>query len=135
MASFALTDASMTFGGTDLSAWIQSINFGQSADELDDTAMGDTAHSVISGLKNSSFSVTFIQDHAAGGPDVTLAALLGTNTAVVYKPTSGAVAATNPSYTVTCHVKDYNAIGNSVGDLATCTASFTGATTVARATS
>lgn len=134
MAVFSFTDASVTIGGTDLSDHVRSVSLSVSSDELDTTAMGATYRDRIGGLNDWSVSVEFNQDFAASEVDATLFPLLGTTSALVVKPTSDAVSATNPSYSGNVLVNDYSPLDGSVGDLATVSVSWPGAGTLTRAT-
>ena len=98
MAKFVLTDASVTLNSVDLSDHVSSVTLDITADEIVTTAMGDTFQSRTGGLKDGTLSIEFQQDFAASEVDATLFPLLGTTTSFVVKPTSGAVSATNPSY-------------------------------------
>lgn len=135
MATFAFTDAVVTIGGTDLSDHVRSVTLNVTADELDDTAMGDTFRSRLGGLKDWSVSLEFNSDFAASEVDATLWPLLATTATVTVKPTSGATSATNPLYSGNVLVSQVNPLGNSVGDLATVSVTWPGAGTLSRATS
>lgn len=135
MATFAFTDASVVVNSVDLSDQVRQVTLTVSADELDDTAMGDTYRSRIGGLKDWSVSLEFNSDFAGTEVDDTLWPLLGTTTTITIKPTSGSVSATNPSYSGSVLVSQVNPIGNSVGDLATVSVTWNGAGTLTRATS
>lgn len=135
MATFAFTDASVVVNSVDLSDHVRQVTLNVSADELDDTAMGDTFRSRIGGLRDWSVSLEFNSDFAASEVDATLWPLLGTTTTITIKPTSSAVGATNPSYSGSVLVSQANPLGNSVGDLATVSVTWNGAGTLTRATS
>ena len=135
MATFAMTDASVVINSVDLSDHVRQVTLNVSADELDDTAMGDTFRSRIGGLKDWSVTLEFNQDFAASEVDATLWPLLGTTTTITVKPTSSAVGATNPSYSGSVLVSQYNPMTNGVGDLATTSVTWQGAGTLTRATS
>lgn len=135
MATFAFTDASVVVGGTDLSDHVRQVTLNVSADELDDTAMGDTFRSRIGGLKDWSVSIEFNSDFAASEVDATLWPLLGTVATITIKPTSAAPGATNPSFSGSVLVSQVNPLGNGVGDLATVSVQWNGAGTLTRATS
>lgn len=134
MATFAFTDAYVTVNSVDLSDHVRQVTLDVSADELEDTAMGDTFRSRIGGLKDWSVTLEFNQDFAASEVDATLWPLLGSTTTVVVRPTSAAAGATNPQYSGTVLVSQYNPLTNSVGDLATTSVTWQGASTLARAT-
>jgi hypothetical protein len=75
-------------------------------------------------LKDGEVSLDFHQDFGASAVDATLFPLLGGTVEVVVKPTDGSVTATNPSYTFTCLVTEYQPFASSVGDLATLSVSW-----------
>lgn len=135
MASFAFIDGRLEVNSVNLSAFCRAITLNTSADELDDTAMGDTYRSRIGGLKDWSLQVEFNSDFAASAVDVTLWSLLGTTTTVKVRPTTSAIGATNPEYSGSVLVSQVNPFGNSVGDLATVSVQWPGAGTLSRATS
>lgn len=134
-STHVLTDASITIGGTDLSDHVQSITLNYEAEAKDDTAMGDDTRSNAGGLKNWNADVTFHQNYASGEVDATLFPIVGSTTQLVIKPSSGVVAATNPSFTGTALLQSYAPIGGSVGDQHMTQAKFAPAGTLARATS
>lgn len=135
MATFAFIDAYVTVNSVDLSDDVRQVTLTVSADELDDTAMGDTFRSRIGGLKDWSVSLEFNSDFAASQVDATLWPLLGTTTTIAIRPTSGSKSATNPEYTGSVLVSQVNPLGNGVGDLATVSVQWPGAGTLTRATS
>lgn len=132
MASFAFTNATVSVNAVDLSTFTRSVTINTEAEDLEDTAMGDTFRSRIGGLKDWSVDIEFNQDFAASAVDVTIFALLGTVVAVAVKPTSGAISATNPEYSGNVLVSEYNPLDGSVGDLATTSVSWPGAGALTR---
>ena len=139
MASFVLKDFSFNIddsGGTpvDLSNHVQSVTLNIEADVQEDTAMGDTYKTRLGGLLDWSLDLTFKQDFAAANVDATMFAILGKSGTFTGKPTSGAVSATNPSYSGECILASYAPFGNSMGELATTTVRFQGNGTLTRAT-
>lgn len=134
MATFTLTDASVTVNSVDLSDWITSVTLSVEVDDQEDTAMGDTYRSRIGGLKDWTLDIDFNADFGSSAVDQTVWPLLGTSTAVVIKPTSAAVSATNPSYSGNVLVTEYSPIDGGVGDLATTSVSWPGVGTLTRAT-
>lgn len=124
MAKFVATDYQITLGGADFSESIAAVTFEISAAEQEVTAFGDTFVQRIGGLKDASVSLDFHQDFGASAVDATLHPLLGSTVEIVVTPTSGAVSATNPSYTGTFLVTEYTPFASSIGDLATLSVSF-----------
>jgi hypothetical protein len=119
VAKFAATDYNITIGGDDLSASLASVTLDISVEDLETTPFGSGARTRIGGLQDGSVQFDFHQDFAADSIDATLFPLLGTTVAVVIKPTSAVVGATNPTYTFNALVTEYQPFASSVGDLAT----------------
>lgn len=134
MAKFVATDYDITISGTDLSSSIAAVTLDITAEEQDTTAFGETYRTRIAGLKDGSVSFDFHQDFGAGAVDATLFPLLGQSVAFTIKPTSGTVSATNPTYSGTAVVTQYQPFASSVGDLATVSVSWPLSGAVSRAT-
>lgn len=135
MAKFVATDVKTTINGTDFSDHIAAVTFDLSADEIETTAFGTQwRQRVGGGLKDASVSIDFHQDFAAGSIDAILYPLFGSIATVVVVPTSGSVSATNPSYSGTFSVTQYQPVASNVGDLATLSISWPSAGTVSRGT-
>ena len=119
MAVFLNNGVSVTVNSVDLSDHVTAVTINRTFDELEVTAMGDSGHKFIKGLEASSVTIDFLNDTATGEVLQTLQAAWGTNVTVVIKQTSGAVSATNPSYTMTCLVNNTTDINGAVADLGT----------------
>jgi hypothetical protein len=122
MAALVLTNASVVINGINLSEFITSIAISTSEDVVDTTGMGSAgARTRVAGLADNSVTIEFNQDFAAGGPEVSINAvgssLVGTNTTIVVKPTSAAVGATNPSYSFSAVVSEWQPLSGAVGEL------------------
>ena len=133
MATFMLNNASVTINSVDLSSYVTSVTLSQSADNLEDTAMGDTSRSYIGGLKSGTVDIEFNADFAASKTEATIFPLVGTSTAVVVKPVAASVSATNPSYSFNAICTEWDTLNGSVGEIATHSISWpiTGAITKA----
>ena len=135
MAVFLNNGVSVTVNSVDLSDHVTSITLNRTFDELEVTAMGDSGHKFVKGLEASSITIDFLNDTATGEVLQTLQAAWGTNVTVVVKQSSGAVSATNPSYTMTCLVNNTTDINGAVGDLSTQSVTWNVSGTIAVATS
>lgn len=124
MATFAFTDARVEVNSVDLSDWVTSVQLPYEFAALEDTAMGDTARSRIKGLQDSTIQIAFTQDFAAGGPDATIAAAIGTVVTIKVRPTSSAIGSTNPEYVGDYLISQNQPFGNGVGDLGTVSVSW-----------
>ena len=129
MAVFALTDCTVSVNSVDLSSYAVSLEVSNTKEQVDVTAMGSTGRKYIGSIGNQSWTFTFNQDFASTKTYATLSGLVGTPTTVVVKPTSGAVSATNPSFTLTdtC-LESLPLLSGSVADLAQTSLTFNGGT-------
>ena len=127
MAVLVLTDASITINSVALSDHANSVTLNYEKDSVEVTSFGMTGHKFTGGLQNNSLDIELMQDFAASNVEATLFPLVGTQTTVVIKPTSGAVGATNPSYTLTdTFLTAHTPVAGAVGELAMTSISFTG---------
>jgi hypothetical protein len=116
---FAATDFDISIAGTDFSDSIAAVTLDISREQLEITAFGDSARRYIGGLQDSSVTLSFHQDFAAGSVDETIFNNLGGTVAIVIKPTSGAVSSSNPSHSFNALVVQSTPYSSNVGDLAT----------------
>ena len=135
MSIFAASDFTISLNSVDLTDHCSSITTSFDVAELATTAFGDEWTTVIGGLKSGSIAVNFHQDFASSSVDSTLYSALGTVVPVVVKPTSGAVSATNPSYSFSVLITGVTPIAASVGDLAVQSLTFPISGAATRATS
>jgi hypothetical protein len=135
VAVFAATDLEVTIDTVDFSASLAAVTLDISKEQLETTAFGDSARTYIAGLQDASVTLSFHQDFAATAVDATLHAALGTEVAIVVKPTSDAVGSGNPSYSFNALVTQIVPFSSNVGDLATQDVSFPISGAITRATS
>jgi len=135
MAIFVATDFSVSINGsTALASYLTQVELKSSANDITTTSFGSTWVTRVAGLKEGSLTLQFNQDYAAATVDATLWPLLGANATVVIKPTSTAVSASNPAYTLVCLVTDLTPVSGNIGDLATFSVTWPTNGTVSRAT-
>jgi hypothetical protein len=135
MANYAFTNALVTVNGVDLSDQVAAVSLEVSGDSLDNTAMGDTYRSRIGGLLDTSWTITFHNDHAASEVETTLWSAINTVVTCTLKPVNAATSATNPLFRQSVHISGFAPVGGSVGDLAQVSVTWPGAGTLTRATS
>jgi hypothetical protein len=135
MAVFLNNKVGVKINTVDLSDHVTSITLNRTFDELEVTAMGDTAHKFVKGLEASSVTIDFLNDTATGEVLQTLQAAWGTTvTCVFLQDKDTAVSAANPLYTVSLLVNNTTDINGAVGDMAMQSITFTANSTVAVAT-
>lgn len=135
MASFVLTDASVTIAGNDISSDVSAVTINYSAEIQDNTVMGDTARGRIGGLLDWSVEIELVQDFANSALDSILFPLVGTQVTVAIKPTSSATSTSNPDFNGNAILENYPMLGNTVGELATASISLQGDGALTRSTS
>lgn len=136
MAVFLNNKVGLKINSIDLSDHVTSATLNQAFDELEVTAMGDTAHKFVKGLESASLTVSFLNDTAASNVLATLAAAYGTTVGVkMLNDKASAVGATNQLYTFDILVNNLTPINGATGDLSTQDITFTinGAVTAASA--
>lgn len=119
MGKLVLRDCFILVNNVNLSDHISSVEVNFVKDEVETTNFSGQGRERIAGLKDDSFVLNFHQDFAAGEVNSVLSPLYHNETEfeVVVRPTSSAVSATNPEYTGTCILLEYQPLSGSVGDL------------------
>lgn len=126
MAVFLNNKVGLKINAIDLSDHVTSVTLNRAADELEVTAMGDTAHKFVKGLESGSLTVSFLNDTAASSVLATLNAAFGTTVACKMLQEKGtSVSATNPLYTFDILVNNLTPINGATGDMATQDITFT----------
>jgi hypothetical protein len=132
MAVFLNNKVGVKINTVDLSDHVTSITLNRTFDELEVTAMGDTAHKFVKGLEASSVTIDFLNDTASLNVLATLQAAWGTTVSCVFIQDKVAlVSATNPTYTVSLLVNNTTDINGSVSDIGVQSITFTANSTVA----
>jgi hypothetical protein len=121
------TAASPTTPSVDISAFVTNAVINQIVDELEITAMGDTAHKFVAGLQSGTFTIDFLNEWASAQVMQTLNAAFGQTLAVSVITVKGTtVSAANPTYQFSILVNNLTPIGQGgVAEIATSSLSFT----------
>ena len=117
MAKLVMTNANVTLGGTDVSAYVASITLSISVNEVETTSFGTGAVTRVGGLQDNSVTLDMHQDFSA--IEGLVYPLIGSTTSLVIKPNGTAVGTANPSYTMTPLVTEWTPVNGAVGELAT----------------
>jgi hypothetical protein len=136
MAIFLQNSVGVKINSVDLSDHITSVTLTQNFDELEVTALGDSAHKFVKGLEASTLTLNFLNDFAAASVQATLQSAYGTTVTAVLLPVKGtAVSATNPLYTVSLLINNLTPLNGAVGDISNSSMTFTCNSTVVQTTS
>lgn len=121
MAKKVLKDASITVNAVNVSNHCSKVTINSEYEAIDSTAFGSILKETLQGMGDGSIVLTLQQDYDAGSIDATMWPLSqsGATFPVVAKPSSAAVSATNPSYTMTGVLLSYAPLDGEVGALLT----------------
>jgi hypothetical protein len=125
MAIYLSNGVVVTLNSVALSDHVTSATINRSFDELEVTAMGDTAHKFVKGLEASTITLDFLNDTAASNVNATLQAAWGTTVTLTLKQTNAATSATNPLFSTTVLVNNTQDINGATGDISSQSITFT----------
>ncbi|GGM55482.1 hypothetical protein GCM10012275_28250 [Longimycelium tulufanense] len=126
MGKFILTDVFVEVNGVNFSDHVSSVEVSVSHDEVDVTSFSGGGRERLAGLRDDSFTLNFQQDFAVGEVDATLWPLFSNKTefTVKVRGTSAAISTSNPEYSATCILLEYQALSGSPGDLSETSVTF-----------
>jgi hypothetical protein len=117
MAIFLNNKVGFKVATVNLSDHVTAFTLNRQSDQIEVTAMGDTAHKFVTGLSADTLTVSFLNDTAAANVLATLQAAYGTTVAwQAIQDSSAAVSATNLLYSGTILVDNLTDINGAVGD-------------------
>ena len=128
MAVFLSNGVVVTLNSVDLSDHVTSATINRVFEELDISAMGDSARKFTKGLETSTITLDFLNDNAASGAGSVRAALQaawGTTVPITLKQTNAVVSTTNPEYQSTILVNNTTDINGAVSDISSQSITFT----------
>lgn len=135
MAKIVLTTEYIALNATDLSTYCSKAELQLESEAKDVTTFGSAGwKEFLGGLKSGTLALEFKQDFAAAALDSILWPLFGTVVAFEVRPTSAVVGTSNPKYTGSVLISQYNPVTGGVGDEATVSISLPTSGAVARAT-
>jgi len=124
-----LSNPTVTVNSVDITDQCTAATLTKVVEALENTAFGATARTYTGGLQNNELTLTLYNSFAASETYATLNGLVGTGTTVTIKPTSSAVSATNPLFTLTLtYLETLPVINATLGELDTIDITFTGGT-------
>lgn len=137
-ALFKLDNGNSTPTLTDISAYISDISFPRQLDTPETTTFGNSAKTYLTGLADSSISISGMYDATLDANLQTAITNLQAGTISIlnfqYQTNSGAVSSTNPKWTGTCIIKSYE-IKSAVADVVSFSLELQVSGAITRATS
>ena len=128
MAVFLSNGVQVVLNSIDLSDHVTSATINRVFEELEISAMGDSARKFTKGLETSTITLDFLNDNLASGAGSVRAALQaawGTTVPITLKQTNALVSTTNPEYQSTILVNNTTDINGAVGDISSQSITFT----------
>jgi len=117
MAIFLNNKVGLKIATINLSDHVTAFTLNRQADQIEVTAMGDTAHKFVTGLSADTLTISFLNDTAASNVLATLQAAYGTTVAwQAIQMSDVAISATNLLYSGTILVDNLTDINGAVGD-------------------
>ena len=125
MAVFLSNGVVVTLNSVALSNHVTSATINRIFEELEITAMGDSARKYTKGLETSTVALDFLNDDSSASVMQTLQGAWGTTVPLTLKQSSAAVSAENPLYSTTVLINNTTDINGAVGDISTQSITFT----------
>ena len=105
-------------GTTTITTFVSTVSLSREVDAVEITAMTDTVQNLIGGIERPSVSLEVYNDFAASSVNSIFEDAIGTKLALELIPVSGTVTATNPRYSMSVLVAQWQPI-NGLQDVAT----------------
>ena len=135
MARIVLTDVQVLINtSTDISDHVASVTLNSTVNEVQTTAMGNTAITRVGGLLDNSVTLEFHQDFATSSIEATIYPLIGSLTTMKVKPASTTTNSTNPQYIFSALVSEWTPINGAVGELSTASVTWPISGTITKTT-
>lgn len=130
MAKIVLTNAYVLLGNIyDISSYVTNISLSTTHDIIETTQFGDIYKTRIAGLGDNQASFEFLQDFSStivnpGGLENVIYPLIGTAINCKIKPINTIVSASNPQYSFSVLISEWQPLSGSVGELSTASVSW-----------
>jgi hypothetical protein len=127
ISSTYLSNPTISINNVDLTDQCTSAVLNYVAEQLENTTFSNTSRSFTKGLFSNTVTVTLYQSYAATETEASIFSLVGDNCAIVLKPSSAVISATNPQYTLTgAYLSAHTPIAANLGELSTIDLTFSG---------
>jgi len=119
MAIYMNNNVVVVLGATTISDHVSSVTLNREVDAVEITAMSDTDHVFLGGLRSDSVSIEFFNDHAASSVNSIVEGAIGTYLNLKLIPAGSTVSTSNPSYTMSCFIGSWQPISGDSQSVAT----------------
>jgi len=119
MAIFMGNNVHVKAGATTITTFVSSVSLSREVDAVEITAMTNTVQNLLGGIERPSVSLEVYNDFAASSVNGIFEDALGTKLALELIPVSGTVSATNPRYSMSVLVSQWQPINGTLDGPAT----------------
>ena len=119
MPIYVATNTYLLLGSLNISDHVQSASLTVNYDQLDITAMTNTAHPQLKGLPSHSLQVTLYNDQAASQIRSVLDTNKGATMTFAFAANGSTASTTNPVYSGSVFVNGYTPVNGATGEVAT----------------
>jgi hypothetical protein len=109
----------VVLGSTTISDHVSSITLNREVDAVEITAMSDTDHVFLKGLNANAVTIEFFNDFAASSVNSLIDDAMGTYLNLKLIPAGSTISTTNPSYTMSCFIQQWQPISGTPQDVST----------------
>ena len=114
MAIFMGNKVAVIVGTTTITTFVSSVSLSREVDAVEITAMTDNLNNFIGGIERPTVTLEVFNDFAASSVNSLFEDALGSKLAIKLIPVSGTVTATNPSYSMSVLVSQWQPINGSI---------------------
>ena len=114
MAIFMGNKVAVVAGTTTITTFVSAVSLSREIDAVEITAMTDQVQNLIGGIERPSVTLEVFNDFAASSVNSIFEDALGTKLALQLIPVSGTVTATNPRYSMSVLVAQWQPINGSL---------------------
>jgi len=129
LAKRIFKNAQIQIDSTDLSDFVTEVSVEDNRSEVDVSVVGNDNTQFLAGLRDSTVTITFLQDYDSGSVDSVLDPVFSNTGGKVVDveilpDKDSPVSSTNPNYTMQSIGTTYNPVGGSVGEAQTTQVTF-----------
>lgn len=124
MAIFMGNKVAVVAGSTTITTFVSAVSLSREIDAVEITAMTDTVQNLIGGIERPTVSLEMYNDFAASSVNSIFEDALGSKLAIQLIPVSGTVSSTNPRYSMSVLVQQWQPINGVLDGPATVSVSL-----------
>ena len=114
MAIFMGNKVAVVAGTTTITTFVSAVSLSREIDAVEITAMTDSVQNLIGGIERPSVTLEVFNDFAASSVNSIFEDALGSKLAIQLIPVSGTVKATNPRYSLSVLVAQWQPINGTI---------------------